>query len=106
MTNVEVRDITTISFIECLLKKDGWWKIESGLPHEQATWRTYRVFKEDYAEVWIVRPDGLRRAWSFRLGAIVHVGQSVLQFNQWDVKEELAVDEDGQVGKPSKPTVV
>jgi len=106
MVNVPVEDIATISFIECLVKKDGWWKIESGLPYEQATWRVYKVFQEDRGEVWIVRPDGLRRAWSFRLGAIIHVGQSVLQFNQSDIKEELAIDEDGQVRKPSKPTVV
>ena len=99
-------DIATISFIECLVKGEGWKEIESGLPYEQAVWRSHRVWKEDYAEVWIVRPDGLRRAWSFRLSAIVEVGQSVVQFMPQDVKEEIAVDEDAQTGKPSRPTVV
>lgn len=98
--------VATISYIECLVKGYGWNKIESGLPYEHAIWRLYKVWKEDDAEVWIVRPDGLRRAWSFKLNAIVEVGQSVVQFRQEYVKEELAVDEDAQSGKSARSKVV
>lgn len=98
-------DVATISFIECIVKGKEW-KEENFVPYQQAVWRTYRVSNEDKAEVWIVRPDGLRRAWSFRIGAYIEVGQSVIQFMPQDVKEELAVDEDAQAGKPSRPKVV
>ena len=99
-------DVVTISFIECLVKGKGWKEEESIIPYQQAIWRTYRVWMEDHAEVWIVRPDGLRRAWSFRLGAYIEVGQSVIQFMPQDVIEEIAIDEDAQAGKSSRPTVV
>ena len=99
-------DVATISFIECLVKGKEWKEEESPYPYQQAVWRTYRVWTEDSAEVWIVRPDGLRRAWSFRIGAYIEVGQSVIQFRPDDVKEEIAVDEDAQSGKPSRHTVV
>ena len=99
-------DVATISFIECLVKGKEWKEEESTIAYQQAVWRTYRVWAEDSAEVWIVRPDGLRRAWAFRLGAYIEVGQSVIQFMPKDVKEEIAVDEDAQAGKSSRPTVV
>lgn len=99
-------DVATISFIECLVKGKGWQEQNPTITYQQAVWRTYRVLIQDHAEVWIVRPDGLRRAWSFRTGAYIEIGQSVIQFMPQDVVEEIAVDEDAKTGKPSRPTVV
>jgi hypothetical protein len=99
-------DVATISFIECLVKGKGWQEENPIIDYKQAIWRTYRVQTQQPAEVWIVRPDGLRRAWSFRLGSFVEVGQSVIQFMPQDVEEELAVDEDTKTGKPSRSKVV
>ena len=50
-------------------------------------------------ELWIVRPDGLKRAFVFKLGSIVEVGLQVVSFVKDDIKEELAVDEDEQSGR-------
>jgi hypothetical protein len=100
-------DVATISFIECLVKGEAWQEENPvGILYQQAVWRTYRVWAEGLAEVWIVRQDGLRRAWSFNLGSYIEIGQSVIQFMPRDVKDEIAVDEDAQAGKPSRPRVV
>jgi len=102
MTNEEVKDVVTISFIECLVKNEGWRISSSGTPYASEVWRVYKVWKETPAELWLVRPDGLRRAFSFRLGSIIFVGQSAVQFNQHDVIEELAIDESKQFPKKTR----
>lgn len=106
MDNPRIKNVITISFIECLVKNEGWEMLLSGKPFASDIWRLYKVWKETPAELWLVRPDGLRRAFSFRLGSIISVGQSVVQFNQEDVIDELAVDEDAQSGKHSRSTII
>jgi len=106
MDGTEVENIVTISFIECLVKNEGWKKVLRRTPPSSQVWRTYKVWKETPAELWLVRPDGLRRAFSFRLNSIIYVGESAVQFNQDDVIDELAVDEDAQTGSGSRSTVI
>ena len=102
MSTEKVKNIVTISFMECLVKNEGWQMLPSGKPYASDVWRLYRVWKETPAELWIVRPDGLRRAFSFRLSSMISVGQSVVQFNQHDVIEELAIDESKQFPKKTR----
>ena len=97
------KDILTISFMECMVKGEGWQKIKKHVDLSMQIWRMYKVWKEDASELWIIRPDGLRRAWKFRLGSIIEVGTQVVQFRNDDVIEELTVDEDAQVGEKPKP---
>ena len=98
----------TVTFIECELR--GLW---NKLPDDfnpskklEPGWEYYRVEHKDGQEIWLVRPDDLRRAWKFRYAAIVKLGQNSIQFDHDDILEELAVDEDAQKGKPRKSTVV
>jgi hypothetical protein len=98
-----VEGILTISYIECMVKGEGWEKIKKHTDLSLQIWRMYKVCNEDASELWIIRPDGLRRAWKFRLGSIIEVGAQVVQFRNDDVIEELAIDEDAQEGKKPKP---
>ena len=102
----KTKGVVTVSFIECVVKNDCWEYQAKTEQIERDVWRFYQVWKEDGAEVWIVRPDGLRRAWSFKIGSIIQIGLQVIQFNKDDVIEELTVDEDAQQGKQKRPTVV
>ena len=97
-----VKDILTISYIECMVKGEGWQKITKRVDLGLQVWRMYKVWKEDASELWIVRPDGLRRAWKFKVDSIIEVG-ALVQFRNDDVIEELAVDEDAQAGEKPKP---
>ena len=98
-----IKDVLTISFIECMVKGEGWQKIIKHTDLALQIWMMYKVADEGASELWIIRPDGLRRAWKFRLGSIIEVGAQVVQFRNEDVIEELAVDEDAQEGKKPKP---
>lgn len=106
-----------ITFLECSLV--GGWKTEvydpiGEVPETQTElrlmkaknfWTIYRVWKEG-AEVQLVRPDGLVRRFSFRLGSVIYVGESAVKFNQNEVIEEFSVDQDEQVGNRPKGKVV
>ncbi len=50
-------------------------------------------------EVWLVRPDGLRRAWLFKRGHEIRIRGATIGFNQNSIVEELAVDEKTQQGR-------
>ena len=47
----------------------------------------------DDCEIWLVRPDGLRRAWHFAKEHMVIFRGNVISFYQNSVIEELSVDE-------------
>ena len=98
-----IKGVLTIAYIECMVRGEGWQKITKRTDLGLQVWRMYKVCNEGDSELLIVRPDGLRRAWKFRLGSIIEVGAQVVQFRNDDVIEELAVDEDAQEGKKPKP---
>lgn len=100
-----IGDIVTVGCIESVVKNDCWNLVIRDGQLKGHVWRVYKVWKEDGAEVWIVRPDGLRRAWSFKVDSIVEVSAQAVMFRAQDVKEELSVDEDAQQGKQRRPTV-
>ena len=92
-------DQITISLIENLVKGKGWERVHLGGPWSEEVWKFYKVINEGDNELWIVRPDGLKRAFVFKLGSIIEVGLQVVSFVKDDVKEELSVDEEEQSGK-------
>ena len=92
-------DQITISFIENLVKGKGWERVHLGGPWSEEVWKFYKVINEGDNELWIVHPDGLKRAFVFKLGSIIEVGLQVVSFVKDDVKEELSVDEEEQSGK-------
>ena len=83
--------LETVSFMECLVK-GAWEKIYTN--QNENLLGSFKAINDDSAEIWIVRPDGLKRGWNFKAGAIVHQGSQIIQFNQNDVKEELSSDKE------------
>lgn len=83
--------IIFITFVECVLK--GGWK-------DQPTWDIhYYTAKDDLNEIWIVRPDELKRGFRFKTGSQIKIVHNVLKFDNDDMLEELAIDEDEREGK-------
>ena len=50
----------------------------------------------DAAEIWLVSPDGLKRAWVMKSGSRVRVIGSTINFDPNDVVEEIVIDEKEQ----------
>ena len=84
-----------VTFLECEVR--GEWTPQEFPPPSTVkyTWVRYMAINQG-AEVWIVRSDGLRRAWSFKQKSPILITQSMLLFNQNDVIDEIAVDENIQ----------
>ena len=108
MTISEPR-ITYVVFQECEIRGKWESKIESAITRgadptedalllEDVNVEPYKA-AGDNCELWIVRPDGLRKAWSFKLGATVSIRGNTAKFHQGDVANELSVDEDKQAGR-------
>jgi len=97
MSNMSIRN-SFISFLECEVR--GEWTPQKFPPPSttNSTWARYAAINKG-AEIWLVRSDGLRRAWRFKQNAYVLINQSMLLFNHADIIEELAVDEDEQQGR-------
>jgi len=97
-----------ITFLECELR--GYWtRLPLGdFPQEQdPNWTPWKAELENAgSEVWLVRSDGLKRAWKFKQRSIIRLGQSAIRFHQDDVVDEIAVDEDIQAGKSPRSTVI
>lgn len=82
-----------LTFFECGVK--GEWK-------DQPMWEMhYYTALDDQNELWIVRPDGLKRAFRFRESSTIKIAQNLVKFDVKDVIEEIVVDEDERQGKPS-----
>ncbi len=91
---------TYISFVECELR--GGWDVFHQDPEifpDDKEHDIYIALGHGDSELWLVQSGGLRRAFNFKSGAEVRVGQSMVRFEQDEVEEELAVDEDKQQGK-------
>lgn len=61
----------------------------------------YYVAKSDQVELWLVRPDELKRALRFKKDWEIKIGPNSMKFLSDDVDEELTVDEDERMGKAS-----
>lgn len=104
MSDIKPIKTAFISFLECVVK-GKWTPTEFPPPSTlNSMWSRYYSLGQD-SEIWIVRSDGLRRAWSFKTSAYVLISQSMLLFNQDDVVDEIAVDEDAKVGNPKSKVV-
>ena len=94
--------ITYIAFLECEVR--GKWqtteeeRIEINGEEHPAGRHTY--FAEiKGCEVWMVQPSLKRRAFVFKKHSEIEIVGTTVKFNQDDVVEELAVDEEKQRGK-------
>lgn len=102
MVKVQANEITYIAFLECVFR--GPWittaEVNEGVLADTVSddYNEHSAFQEG-AELWVVMPDRLRRAFSFKPNSNVRVYGSTLRFDQADVAEELAVDEEKQFGK-------
>jgi len=102
MVKIELSEITYLAFLECVFR--GLWMTTAEVKEDIET----SVISEDYtehtafkngSELWVVMPDRLRRAFSFKEHSNVRVYGSTVRFDQKDVIEELAVDEEKQFEK-------
>ena len=102
MVKLDNSEITYIAFLECVFR--GLWITTA----EEKEDLDPNITSEDYnehtafemgAELWVVMPDRLRRAFSFKKHSNVRVYSATIRFDQGDVIEELAVDEEKQFGK-------
>lgn len=82
-----------LSFLECELK-DNWNQILYKVGYE---WHYYKANAE--SAVWLVRPDGLERGFSFREGAQIQIGMMMVKFAHEDKIDEITVDENERAGR-------
>lgn len=105
MVIIEVSEITYLAFLECVFR--GAWittaeeKEEIGPDVVSEDYNEHSSFEDD-SELWVVMPDRLRRAFSFKKNSNVRVYGSTVRFDTKDVIEELAVDEEKQLRKHKK----
>jgi len=92
--------IAYVAFIECELR-GGWTKHSVILKSVEITDPDVDeyVASSNESELWLVRPDGLRRAWIFKQDARITVRGSIVTFAQHEVRDELTIDEYEQSGK-------
>jgi len=106
--NLKVKQprLTYIAFLECELR--GPWEdwIDEAISKHGAdpedlnlnlgtnAAENYRA--HDGCELWIVRTDNLRRAFTFKSDYIVTISGATVRFPQSGVLDELSVDEDIQ----------
>ncbi len=94
-----------ISFSECEVRGE-WTPTDFPPPSTvNSTWAKYCAINEG-AEVWVVRSDGLRRAWKFKQHSFVLINQNMLLFNHKDIIDEIAIDEEEQQGKKPSSKVI
>jgi hypothetical protein len=94
-------DEVFLAFLECA--KRGDWDVITDeldrfmrLEKSMTGWRS----RSNECEVWIVRPDGVKRAFRFPPRTKVWVGNGVIKFYGFEAIQELAVDENERAGKP------
>jgi hypothetical protein len=91
-----------LTFLECA-KRGSWEQMRQDHPaaHEKIEpyMNGYRALAND-AEVWIVRQDGVRRAFRFKPTGKVWIGSGMIKFWNSEMEEEMAVDENEKSGKP------
>lgn len=93
MSSPDKYKIIFLTFFECGLK--GQWK-------DQPMWDMhYYTTLDDQNELWIVRPDELKRAFRFTEGSTIKIAQNLVKFDVKNIIKEIAVDEDERQGKPS-----
>jgi hypothetical protein len=98
---------TFVAFLECELR--GNWSdpvIDNALTHgadpedflavSPPNTEQY-VCQGDNCELWLVRLDGLKRAWHFEKNHIVILRGNVVTFYQNSIIEKLTVDEDKKI---------
>ena len=102
MSNQTKIRVAHIAFIECEIR-GGFYNEEiiKGIEFGSGQERYYRVWQEP-AEVYLVRPDGLRRNFSFKNESIIVIHNGMIEFSQNNLISEFTVDEDAKAGKPSK----
>ena len=100
---MEKERIAFVMFLECELR--GNWSnpvVDNDIVHgaepddfltkDPPTAEQY-LCKDNDCELWVVRPDGLRRAWQFKkLHGLIMRG-NVVSFNQDSIIDELTVDD-------------
>ncbi|MCE2507388.1 MAG: hypothetical protein J4F36_13180 [Nitrosopumilaceae archaeon] len=109
MTITEPRT-TFVAFQECEIRGSWEGKIQDALdrgldPEDIHILKLERDSSERYTamnencELWVIRPDGLRKAWVFKKDATIVIRASTVKFHQSMVDVELSVDEKEQSGR-------
>jgi hypothetical protein len=103
MYGMENNRLTFVVFLECELR--GNWSdpviddaITHGVDPEDLLTTSppnteQHICQGDNCELWLVRPDGLRRAWHFKENHGFIIRGNVVSFNQLSIVDELSVDD-------------
>lgn len=101
--------ITYVVFQECEIRGSWKSKIQDALDHgidpeeidsiglEKDNSEYYDALNDD-CELWVIRPDGLRKAWLFKKNSRIVIRGSTVKFYPSMIIEELFVDEEKQKG--------
>ena len=101
MDNRKLR-MVYITFAECEIRGGfNFAEIPDDLQFGSGQERYYRVWQEP-AEVYLVRPDGLRRNFSFKNESIIVVHNGMIEFSHDNLIDEITVDDDAKTGKSPK----
>jgi len=94
--------IAYITFLECEVR-DGWADFETlgDIDASKGGETHYKAWREP-AEIFLVRPDGLRRNFSFKKNSDIAVHNGMIKFNQKDLIGEVTIDEDEKMRKSPK----
>jgi hypothetical protein len=88
-----------LTFMECAMR-GTWAPTNDGVTGQEkleSNTLEYRSRSSD-AEVWIVRQDGTKRAFSFKTIGRVWIGNGMIKYYNADLHEELSIDEDERAG--------
>lgn len=97
--------LTYIAFLECELRgkwedwideaidKQGVAPEDLGLDLGTEAAKNFRASQEG-CELWIVRPDLLRRSFVFKKGSEITISGATVRFYQGAILEELSIDEE------------
>ena len=89
-----------LTFMECAMR--GTWEPSkdgvTGQERLETNMIEYRSRSTD-AEVWIVREDGTKRAFSFIPNGRVWIGNGMIKYYNRNLHEEILIDEDERAGR-------
>jgi len=93
---IPIKRTVFLSFLECELR--GNW---NQLLYKGGYEWLYYIAKDETAELWLVRPDGLKRAFNFKTGSKIQIGMMTAKFDNEDTVQEISIDEDERAGRQS-----
>lgn len=104
-TKILTPRITYLAFLECEIRGNWMSEEEDRIDlngQEFPEGRHSYMSLNHGCEIWIVQPGVTRRAFSFKKHSEIEIIGTTVKFDQDDIIQELAIDEEKQQGKRFK----